>query len=85
MCIVCGPGGTRLIRSIVGGYALAKPRFVAEEVAPAITPALDPTDLEDLKGPADIILRGGPILTHARSRQCSVRDCRAGGASAGYR
>ena len=63
MCIVCGPGGTRLIHSIVGGYAPAKPRFVAEEVAPAITPALDPTDLEDLKGPADIILRGGPILT----------------------
>ena len=63
MCIVCGPGGTRLIHSIVGGYAPARPRFVAEEVAPEITPALDPTDLEDLKGPADIILRGGPILT----------------------
>ena len=63
MCIVCGPGGTRFIRSIVDGYVPARPRFLAEEVAPAITPALDPTDLEDLRGPADIVLRGGPILT----------------------
>ena len=48
----------------------AKPRFVAEEVSPAITPSLDPDDLEDLKGPADIVLRGGPILTLRGSRRC---------------
>jgi predicted amidohydrolase YtcJ len=79
MCIVCGPGGTRLIRSIVGRYVPAKPRFLAEEVAPAITPALDPTDLEDLKGPADIILRGGPILTlRARGDVAAAIAVRAG-------
>ena len=37
-------------------------RFLAEEVAPAITPALDPTDLEDLRI-RRTFLRGGPILT----------------------
>jgi predicted amidohydrolase YtcJ len=67
MCIVCGPSGTRLLRSIASQYAPAKAasrsRFVAEEVAPKFTPPLDPTDLEDLKGHADVILRGGPILT----------------------
>jgi predicted amidohydrolase YtcJ len=71
MCIVCGPGGTHLLRSIAERYGLAtvgsRLRFVAEEIAPAITPPLDPADLEDLKGPADVILRGGPILT-LRSR-----------------
>ena len=79
MCIVCGPSGTRLIRSMVGRYAPARPRFVAEEVAPAITPALDPTDLEDLTGPADIILRGGPILTlRARGDVAPAIAVRAG-------
>ena len=67
MCIVCGPGGSRFIQSIAGRYLLGRAdtraRFVAEEIAPAITPPLDPADLEDLKGPADVILRGGPILT----------------------
>lgn len=67
MCIVCGPGGTRLLRSIAGGNAPAKmggrSRFVAEGIAPAITPPLNPADLEELKGPADVILHGGPILT----------------------
>lgn len=67
MCIVCGPGGSRLVQSIAGRYGLAtarsRPRFVAEETAPAMTPPLDPADLEDLQGPADVILRGGPILT----------------------
>ena len=71
MCIVCGPGGSRLVQSIAGQYGLATARshsrFVAEEIAPAITPSLDPADLEDLKGPADVILCGGPILT-LRSR-----------------
>ncbi len=45
----------------------SRSRFVAEEIAPAITPPLDPADLEGLRGPADVILRGGPILT-LRSR-----------------
>jgi len=63
MCIVCGPGGARLLRSIAGQYAAAKPRFLAEEIKPAITPPLDPADVEELKGSADVILRGGPILT----------------------
>ena len=67
MCIVCGPGGNRFIQSIAGRYApagaRARTRFVAEEIAPAIPPPLDPSDLEDLKGSADVILRGGPILT----------------------
>ncbi len=67
MCIVCGPGGSRLFQSIAASFAApgggARPRFVAEEVAPAFVPPLDPTDLEDLKGSADVILRGGPILT----------------------
>ena len=71
MCIVCGPGGTRLLQSIAGRSALAKTggrsRFVAEEVAPTIAPPLNPADLEELKGPADVILHGEPILT-MRSR-----------------
>jgi predicted amidohydrolase YtcJ len=36
---------------------------MAEEVVPAFVQPLDPADLEELKGPADVILRGGPILT----------------------
>jgi hypothetical protein len=67
MCIVCGPGGNRFIQSVAGRYApgalRSRARFIAEEVAPVTTPPLDPTDLEDLKGPADVILHGGPILT----------------------
>ena len=67
MCIVCGPGGSRLAQSIAGRYGVAtarsRSRFVAEEIAPAMAPALDPADLNDLRGPADVILRGGPILT----------------------
>jgi predicted amidohydrolase YtcJ len=63
MCIVCGPDGTRLARSLASQYGAAKPRFVAQEVAPTTTPPLNPTDVEELKGPADVILRGGAILT----------------------
>jgi predicted amidohydrolase YtcJ len=83
MCIVCGPGGTRLLRSTASQYAPAKPasrsRFVAEEVVPTFTPALDPTNLEDLKGQADVILRGGPILTlRARDEVAPAIAVRAG-------
>ena len=67
MCIVCGPGGNRFIQSVARRYApdgaRSRTRFVAEEIAPTSTPPLDPADVEDLKGPADIILRGGPMLT----------------------
>jgi predicted amidohydrolase YtcJ len=67
MCIVCGPGGTRLAHSIAASFGApggrARPRFMAEEVIPAFVPPLDPANLEELNGPADIILRGGPILT----------------------
>ncbi len=70
MCIVCGPGGNRFLQSIAGRYGLAtarrRSRFVAEEIALATTPPLDPANHEDLKGPADVILRGGPILTLSR-------------------
>jgi len=76
MCIVCGQGRVGLLRTIVGRYGPApagsSSRFVAEEIAPAIAPLLDPADLEDLKGPADVILRGGPILT-LRSRDDVAR------------
>ena len=67
MCIVCGPGGSRLVHSIAASFGAPggryRPRFMAEEVAPAFAPPLDPADLRDLKGPSDVILRGGPILT----------------------
>ena len=67
MCIVCGPGGVRLLQSIGSRYgdgaARARARFVAEEIMPAVAPPLDPADHDDLKGSADVILRGGPILT----------------------
>ena len=67
MCIVCGPGGSRLAHSIAASFGApggrARPRFMAEEVIPAFVPPLDPAILEDLNGPSDIILRGGPILT----------------------
>jgi predicted amidohydrolase YtcJ len=67
MCIVCGPGGTQFLRTIAERYgpskAAARSRFVAEEIAPALTPLLNPADLEELNGPADVILHGGPILT----------------------
>jgi len=66
MCIVCGRDRASLLHALVGQYGTASPggsRFVAEEIEPATPPSLDPTDLEDLKGPADVILHRGPILT----------------------
>ncbi|MGH7119204.1 MAG: amidohydrolase family protein [Acetobacteraceae bacterium] len=42
-------------------------QFVAETVAPERVPPLDPTAQEDLVGPADVILQGGPIVTMADS------------------
>jgi predicted amidohydrolase YtcJ len=65
MCIVCGPGGSRLLHAIAdryGGTGRPRPRFLAEDVLPEVTPPLDPNDLEDLHGPADVILRGGAIF-----------------------
>jgi len=68
MCIVCGPGGNRFLRAISTRYGgSGRQSFAAEEVLPETTPPLDPLDLEDLKGPADVILRGGPIITMLRS------------------
>ena len=69
MCIVCGPGGTHFLQTLVeryGGGVPARARFVAEEVEPETVPPLDPDDHADLAGPADVILRGGPILTMRR-------------------
>ncbi len=69
MCLVCGPGGSRFLQAVAerfGGASRGGSRFVAEEITPETTPPLDPTDLEDLQGPADLILRGGPILTMRR-------------------
>jgi predicted amidohydrolase YtcJ len=83
MCIVCGSDGTRLLTSIARRYAPAqgasRSRFIAEEVVPTFTPPLDPTDLEDLKGQADVILRGGPIFTlRARDQVAQAIAVRAG-------
>jgi predicted amidohydrolase YtcJ len=69
MCIVCGPGGVTFPRSIAERYRAgnrSRPRFAAEEIVPETTPPLDPDDGKDLEGPADVILRGGPIVTMRR-------------------
>jgi hypothetical protein len=66
MCIVCGPNGARFLRAIGDRYAtapLARSRFSADEGLPAIAPPLDPYEIGELAGSADVILRGGPILT----------------------
>jgi hypothetical protein len=66
MCIVCGSGSAHLLRAIAGN-PVPQPRggtrLSAEAVAPPVTPPLDPRSEADLAGPADVILRGGPILT----------------------
>ena len=68
MCIVCGPGGNRFLQAISTRYGGSKRRrFAAEEVLPETTPPLNPLDRADLEGPADVILRGGPIVTMRRS------------------
>jgi predicted amidohydrolase YtcJ len=68
MCIVCGPGGNLFLQAISTRFGgPARQRFAAEEVLPETTPPLDPLDREDLAGPADVILRGGPIVTMRRS------------------
>jgi hypothetical protein len=66
MCIVCGPGGNRFLQAISARYGGSGQRFAAEGVLPETTPALDPLNREDLEGSADVILRGGPILTMRR-------------------
>ena len=70
MCIICGPDGSRFLQSIgarYGAIGMRGPsRFAAEEIAPPVAPPLDPTDQTDLAGPADVILRGGSILTMQR-------------------
>ena len=67
MCIVCGPGGNRFLQATSARYGGSGPqRFAAEEVLRETTPALDPLNREDLEGSADVILRGGPILTMRR-------------------
>jgi predicted amidohydrolase YtcJ len=66
MCIVCGPGATHLLRAIAARHRPRAPgtsRFAARVVAPVVVPPLDPTSVAELAGPADTILRGGPILT----------------------
>jgi predicted amidohydrolase YtcJ len=66
MCIVCGPNGARFLHAVVDRYAMApltRSRLSADECLPEVTAALDPYDMEELAGPADVILRGGPILT----------------------
>ncbi len=66
MCIVCGSGSAHLLRAIARTHAAPRPsasRFVAHVVAPPVMPPLDPASEADLSGPADVILRGGPILT----------------------
>jgi len=62
MCIVCGSGSAHLLRGIARRHA-PRPRLSADAVAPPIVPPLDPADDADLAGPADVILRGGPIIT----------------------
>jgi Amidohydrolase family len=64
VCIVCGSGSAHLLRAIARANApRPAPRFVAAAVAPPVVPPLDPAQTADLAGPADVILRGGPILT----------------------
>ena len=64
MCIVCGPGGTHLLRAIAARNA-PRPasRFEAQAVAPVVTPPLDPAARDGMDGPADVILRGGTVIT----------------------
>jgi predicted amidohydrolase YtcJ len=67
MCIVCGPGGNRFLQAISTRYGeVGRQRFVAEEIVPENTPPLNPLDRDDLQGSADLILRGGPIITMRR-------------------
>lgn len=68
MCIVCGPGASHLLRALIGPAGARRPqarRLMADAVAPNVTPPLDPADERDLSGPADVILRGGRIVTVA--------------------
>ncbi len=67
MCIVCGPGGNRFLQAISTRYGGSRrQRFVAEEVSRETMPALDPLNREDLQGSADVILRGGAIISMRR-------------------
>lgn len=66
MCIVCGSGSAHLLRAIARSTAprpAGQSRFSAREVAPKVVPPLDPASREGMNGPADVILRGGPVVT----------------------
>ncbi len=81
MCIVCGSGAEHLLRAIVNRHA-AQPRrasrLTARAVAPEVQPPLDPGATGQLDGPADVILRGGPILTMAGTPVAEAMAVRAG-------
>ena len=81
MCIVCGPNGARFLRAIGDRYAtapLARSRFSADEGLPAIAPPLDPYEIGELAGSADVILRGGPILTFGPIPEAEAVAVKAG-------
>ena len=81
MCIVCGPNGARFLRAIAGRYAtapLARSRFSADEGLPPTTPPIDPYEIGELAGSADVILRGGPILTFGAIREAEAVAVKAG-------
>lgn len=70
MCIVCGSGAVHLFATLAPTGRGR--RFVAEEAAPERVPPPERAAEEYLPGPADVILRGGPILTMEES--CGVAE-----------
>ncbi len=80
MCIVCGSGSEHLLRAIVNRHAAPRraSRLTARAVAPEVQPTLDPGTTEGLTGSADVILRGGPIITMAGTPDAEAIAVRAG-------
>lgn len=81
MCIVCGPNGARFLHAIADRYAaapLARSQFSADECPPTVTPPLDPNEIGELAGSADVILRGGPILTFGAIPEAEAVAVKAG-------
>jgi predicted amidohydrolase YtcJ len=81
MCIVCGPNGARFLHAIADRYAtapLARSRFSADECLPPVTPPLDPNEVGELVGSADVILRAGPILTFGAILEAEAVAVKAG-------
>ncbi len=76
MCIVCGDG-PHLLRALVARHApRPRTRLVASAVAQT-HPPLDPA-ASGLDGPADVILRGGPIVPMSGASDAAAIAVRAG-------